>query len=1086
MTPQPPFDRPVRLLTHGAEDTTQGGPSVRVPRTAQALRDAGVAATAAHLTPDQPIARIPEDVVHLFNVWPPENALRMLRRLRRAGKRIVFSPIYLDFSEMPLWADAPDPAARGAMRRYLQGRGRLHEITPGYHAMLREMIALADHVVFLSARERAGLEEIGARVPDARASLLRNPVDAALWQGGEPELFRATWLQDRPGPRDYVLCIARIEERKNQLRLARAMRDLPARLVLMGHAGSSAYAAQLRAEGGPDLVMTGRVPHGGEMMRSALAGARAFALPSWAEGASLAALEAAAAGTDLVLSDRSSEREYFGDLARYCDPGDEGSIRAALAETLAADASRGPELARMVAREHGWAAHAEATARAYATAAAADPLPAPCQPTPRAAPKLVLDVTGLDRAGPESPQPALVAAFLRSPEPPRLVAWHPAHRRFAEMPAAFASPAQAARHLAQAGRDGAPEPARLDPDETLLVTGEAWQESDAYLRDLEDLKTRSGAGLAAVVPDLAAHARPALFPAEHAAALRPRAHRLFACLDHLAVLSPHCARDAALVEADRAGAPLDVTVLSGMAERETEPAPPRPAAPASAIAERLAKRRFVLVDGPVAARRNLHLLQRVWSRFANEDRHPDLHLVLPGRLSDPDLARQIAGDPRLAGRVHLLDGTTPADRDWLYENCLFSLCPALDEGWDWPVTESLRRGTPHLASDIPAFRDGAAAAEERLDPDDIPGWAERISQLAERAARPGDLREGLRPGQRRDWDGHARTLCDVLAAPRPIATHRPLAPGLTAAAGPAAPPLRLGFKSGWHPASGEMRWMAAPQAGLRIGTAPAEGAARLLLLKLAPPPWLDRRQRLRLRLGDTVLHDAPAGPEDFPRELLLGVPEAGPDGALDLALDFPVAPAPASGTPEAATPPGVLGLALVSATLLDPDISNPLSHLDQPGLWSEGAQGLEIDFAIESHRAAIAAGLAHAAPWGVGTTRDRVALRLPLLPGCPAGRLEIGLRPVATAERPSGAVIRWNGRHLAEQAWSDDQPRRLVLPLGEADLAGLAPAVLEIALTSLMTPADLGLGACDTLAGLALTDIAFIPGDADGKQEPAA
>src|SRR5690606_25344208 len=50
-------------------------------------------------------------------------------------------------------------------------------------------------------------------------------------------------------------------------------------------------------------------------------------LPSWAEGAPIAALEAAASGTKLVLSDRSSEREYFGDFADYVDPSDLVSLR---------------------------------------------------------------------------------------------------------------------------------------------------------------------------------------------------------------------------------------------------------------------------------------------------------------------------------------------------------------------------------------------------------------------------------------------------------------------------------------------------------------------------------------------------------------------------------------------------------------------------------------------------------------------------------------------------------------------------------------------------------------------------------------
>ena len=67
-------------------------------------------------------------------------------------------------------------------------------------------------------------------------------------------------------------------------------------------------------------------------LASAYAAARVCAQPSWAEGASLVCLEAAAAGCPLVVSNRSSEFEYFGDGVRYCDPASRKSIAGAVRE----------------------------------------------------------------------------------------------------------------------------------------------------------------------------------------------------------------------------------------------------------------------------------------------------------------------------------------------------------------------------------------------------------------------------------------------------------------------------------------------------------------------------------------------------------------------------------------------------------------------------------------------------------------------------------------------------------------------------------------------------------------------------------
>ncbi|MCA0942797.1 glycosyltransferase [Salipiger pacificus] len=396
-----PSPAPVRLLLHGGEDRTLGGPSVRVPRSAEALRRIGWPAEAGLY---ESAAQIPEETVHLFNVWPPESALAALRDLRAAGKRVVFSPIYLDFSEMPLWSalQQPDlpPQTRAALRRQLQTRGQHHEIAPGYHAMVREMLALCDHVIFLSEAERAALAAIGAEVPPERASLVHNPVDAALWPGGDPALFRQAHLPAGAG--DYVICIGRVEPRKNQLSLARALRDLPLDLVLVGHDGDPGYAARIRAELGERLIRPGRLEPGGEMLRSALAGARAFVLASWAEGASLAALEAAAAGVPLVLSERSSEREYFGDLARYCDPGAPESLRAALAATLAdpGAADGATELRAHVARHMSWEGYARATAEAYGRALQSPPKAPPPEPTDQLLPPLLAGE--IARAGSEA------------------------------------------------------------------------------------------------------------------------------------------------------------------------------------------------------------------------------------------------------------------------------------------------------------------------------------------------------------------------------------------------------------------------------------------------------------------------------------------------------------------------------------------------------------------------------------------------------------------------------------------------------------------------------------------------------------
>lgn len=364
--------RSATLFTHGSEASDPGGPSVRVPGTARYLRELGLDARALNF-PDP--VDCESDIVHGFSVWTPESSLAMARRIKEQGKPYVFSPIFLDLSKIALWAAALpnllagglqggdlDAAIAAQSEQFMEdlAHGRVSaEPMPGYHAMVREMIALADHVILLSEHERELLKALGAELK--AATVVHNPVDHVHFGSGDPALFREAF-----DVKDYVLCVARVEPRKNQAMLAHALRGSGLPVVLAGHVANPSYAETIKALADDNLHMVGRVALQSDMLASALAGARVVVLPSWCEGASLAALEAGAAGASMVLSNRSSESEYFGAFARYCDPGDAISIR-----TQVQDAYDSPldvaqrEAIQEHVRQFSWQRYAEKTAEVY-------------------------------------------------------------------------------------------------------------------------------------------------------------------------------------------------------------------------------------------------------------------------------------------------------------------------------------------------------------------------------------------------------------------------------------------------------------------------------------------------------------------------------------------------------------------------------------------------------------------------------------------------------------------------------------------------------------------------------------------------
>ncbi|HKP19973.1 MAG TPA: glycosyltransferase family 1 protein [Thermoleophilaceae bacterium] len=201
----------------------------------------------------------------------------------------------------------------------------------------------------LAARRAAGFI---CNSEATRADLLRLRPElsarAAVVPLGVDERFRDAERSDVPERHgltgDYVLAVGTIEPRKNLPRLVEAYEGLPVelrerhRLAIAGGSGWKDTETERLARTRNDIVMLGYVDD--DELPGLYAGATVFAFPSLAEGFGLPVLEAMAAGTAVVTSDRSSLSEIAGDAAALVDPEDVASIRAALAGVLTDAATR--------------------------------------------------------------------------------------------------------------------------------------------------------------------------------------------------------------------------------------------------------------------------------------------------------------------------------------------------------------------------------------------------------------------------------------------------------------------------------------------------------------------------------------------------------------------------------------------------------------------------------------------------------------------------------------------------------------------------------------------------------------------------
>jgi glycosyltransferase involved in cell wall biosynthesis len=118
---------------------------------------------------------------------------------------------------------------------------------------------------------------------------------------------------------DYVLFVGNIEERKNIYHLAVACTQLRIPLVIVGGIRDMTIYSKIIKLSNPDITYIPSVCPDSLFLKSLYQTCGVFAMPSTLETPSIAALEAAACGARILITEIGSTREYFADLATYVD-----------------------------------------------------------------------------------------------------------------------------------------------------------------------------------------------------------------------------------------------------------------------------------------------------------------------------------------------------------------------------------------------------------------------------------------------------------------------------------------------------------------------------------------------------------------------------------------------------------------------------------------------------------------------------------------------------------------------------------------------------------------------------------------------
>ena len=340
----------------------KGGDSFQIMETARHLEKLGVAVD-VRLTHEK-IRYEEYDLLHFFNIIRPAD---ILYHIRRSGKPFVVSTLLIDYSGYDKYYrkglsgllcrlfSADTVEYLKTMGRYLSGRDKLvskNYLWKGQQRSVREILKGASLIFPNSMMEYKRLLQ-QYNCPGKDIIPIPNGLDTGLF------VFNPGLEKDE----DLVICVARIEGIKNQMNLIRALNNTRYKLLIIGdHApGHAAYYQECRRIAAPNVQF---IPftRQHELVKY-YQRAKVHILPSWWETCGLSSLEAGAMGCNLVITDKGYTREYYEELAFYCDPASPASIFDAVDH--AAHAPLRHMLRKKILTNYTWGRAAASLANAY-------------------------------------------------------------------------------------------------------------------------------------------------------------------------------------------------------------------------------------------------------------------------------------------------------------------------------------------------------------------------------------------------------------------------------------------------------------------------------------------------------------------------------------------------------------------------------------------------------------------------------------------------------------------------------------------------------------------------------------------------
>lgn len=352
----------VAFISRATLFSSPGGDTKQVARTAHHLRALGVDVDI--FCTNERIDYTQYDLLHFFNIIRPAD---IICHIKASGKPFVVSTIYVEYGGVKtesgggiqgllkkIFSDTQLEYIK-AIARALKNSEKIMSREYLWMGHKKAMRYVAKHAACLLPNSQSEYDRfVKACNITAPYHVVPNGIDEEATQKQYP--FSEKY-------KNAVLCMGRIEARKNQLNLIRALNDTSYHVFIHGKPSPNnmAYYEQCKAEAAANITIGGWLEQ--EELFTAYANAKVHILPSWFETTGLSSLEAAVMGCNIVVTDKGDTRDYFADNAWYCEPDDISSIKAAVDKAF--DAPYDEAFRRKILEQYTWRRAAEETLAAY-------------------------------------------------------------------------------------------------------------------------------------------------------------------------------------------------------------------------------------------------------------------------------------------------------------------------------------------------------------------------------------------------------------------------------------------------------------------------------------------------------------------------------------------------------------------------------------------------------------------------------------------------------------------------------------------------------------------------------------------------